>query len=507
MDSGGERDGGRAAGVWDRSHRRLTVGLLLVVSLTAFEALAVATVLPATATDLAGGDLGWYGWVFSGFMLANLVGIPAAGAFSDRFGATGPFLGGCALFAGGLVFSGASWSMPALIAGRVAQGLGAGALSSVAYVAVARGYDSRDQPRMLALLASAWVLPGLLGPSIAAAIATHFGWRAVFFSIVPLTLVGAVLATGGLASLAGSGDSPDDSSSGRTSSGRTSRRQIALAVRLALGCGLVLAAPSLSQPAAAAAAFIAGACVAGPALRRLVPAGTLSAAPGAPAALAAKALITFAFFGTEAFLPLALTIVRGESIALAGLVLTTGTMAWTTGAWIQERLVLRVSGIAIVRTGMILLSAAIVGAAGVLVSPWPVVLAGLSWATAGLGIGLCYSSATLMVFERTPKGEEGEAAAALQLANVLGVALGTGAGGAAVSVLMARGCSHTAAIAAADVLMLVAAIAGLFASARIGVADQSSSSSDSKPVTANQSFSSPGITNTTGATHGFGSST
>ena len=445
------------AGVWDRAHRRLTIGLLLIVSLTAFEALAVATVLPATAADLADGDLDWYGWVFSGFMLANLVGIPAAGSLSDRGGPVWPFVAGSVLFAGGLLFSGLAWSMPWLVAGRLAQGLGAGALSSVAYVAVARAYDSRDQPRMLALLASAWVVPGLIGPSIAAAIAGAVGWRAVFLLFVPLTAVGAALSMNGISALGASGEP----------SAEPAKSRIGPALQLAAGCGLALWAPTANDIAVACLAAVVGVMIAAPALKKLVPAGTLSAAPGAPAALAAKTLVTFAFFGAEAFLPLVLTSVRGESMAMAGLVLTTGTMAWTSGAWIQERLVSRVDGVTLVRLGLALVSVSIVGVAGVLVSPWPVALATVSWATAGVGIGICYSSATLAVFDGTPKGEEGEAASALQLANVLGVALGTGIAGAAVAASTGLGSSELVAIAWADLLMLIAAGAGLVAAMRI----------------------------------------
>src|SRR5438046_7828552 len=104
----GEQATGVAAGaaVWDSAHARLTVGLLLTISITAFEALAVATVLPATAADLGGATGSWYGWVFSGFMLANLVGIPAAGILADRGGAARPFIVGCVFFALGLVVAG-----------------------------------------------------------------------------------------------------------------------------------------------------------------------------------------------------------------------------------------------------------------------------------------------------------------------------------------------------------------------------------------------------------------
>jgi len=69
-------------GIWSSTHRSLTIGLVLTVSGAAFEALAVATTLPATIRDLGG--LALYGWAFSAFMLANLIGITVAGALSPQ---------------------------------------------------------------------------------------------------------------------------------------------------------------------------------------------------------------------------------------------------------------------------------------------------------------------------------------------------------------------------------------------------------------------------------------
>lgn len=444
------------AAVWDAAHRRLTVGLLLVISITAFEALAVATVMPAVATELGGSEsLGWYGSVFSGFMLANLVGIPAAGLLSDRGGPSWPFLVGSGLFALGLLVAGLASSMPVLVAGRVAQGFGAGALSSVAYVAVARAYDAGDQPRMLALLASAWVVPGMIGPAAAAALARCFGWRSVFLLLVPMTAAAAALARKGLGQLepaaAGSEQAP---------------MSMRAAWRLAVGAGIALAAAETGDLLSSVAGAAAGAVIGLPALRELLPAGTLSAAPGAPAALAAKGLVTFAFFGAEAFLPLALTSVRGESMVVAGLALTAGTLSWTTGAWVQERLVGRIDRATLVSAGLVLVAAAIAGAAAGLVvaSPGPVAIA--SWALAGLGIGIAYSTTTLIVFDQTTEGGEGGAASALQLANVLGVALGTGTGGAILAVATGSGIGEGAAIALVDAVMIAAAVAGLVAGRR-----------------------------------------
>src|SRR3954471_1859615 len=152
-------------GIWSGTHRSLTIGLILTVSGAAFEALAVATTLPATIKDLGG--LALYGWAFSAFMLTNLVGITVAGSEADRQGPARPFVVGVGLFVLGLTIAGLAPSMALVILGRAVQGFGAGVISSVAYVAIGRGYAESARPRMLAMLSSAWVVPGLVGPALA----------------------------------------------------------------------------------------------------------------------------------------------------------------------------------------------------------------------------------------------------------------------------------------------------------------------------------------------------
>src|SRR4029453_2116098 len=88
-------------GVWAPARRRLTTGLVLTITLVAFEALAIATIMPVVSDDL-----GLYGWVFSGFFLGTLLGIVLAGEAADRRGTRAPFLAGLVLFSVGLVIGG-----------------------------------------------------------------------------------------------------------------------------------------------------------------------------------------------------------------------------------------------------------------------------------------------------------------------------------------------------------------------------------------------------------------
>jgi MFS family permease len=407
------------ASIWSRTHRSLTIGLILTVSGAAFEALAVATTLPATIRDLGG--LALYGWAFSAFMLANLVGITIAGAEADRQGPARPFIAGIATFILGLIVVGLAPSMLIVILGRAIQGFGAGAISSVAYIGIGRGYPEEAKPRMLAVLSSAWVVPGLIGPALAGLITDLAGWRWVFLGLVPFLVIGAVLTLPALRRLSGGHDSARD------------WQTYINALRLSVGAGLALAGlGQLAQPIIALALIAGGAAIGAPALLRLLPGGTLRAAPGLPAAIAAHGLLNLAFFGVDAFVPLALTSVRGQSASMAGIALTTATIGWTTGAWIQAHLAARHGRRGLELAGLVLLAIGIVGVTAALLPSLPALLAAIAWGVAGLGMGLAFSTNSLVVLEAAQPGQEGSAAAALQLANVLGVAIGAGIGGAII---------------------------------------------------------------------------
>ena len=140
---------------WGPGQRLITAGLVFMTTAVGFEGLAVPTVLPAALDELGGLPL--YGWAFAGFWLANLVGIVLAGYEADRRGPLMPFVAGAALFAAGLGIAGVAPDMAWIVAGRVIQGLGGGAIASITYIVIARGYDAAAQPRMIAITSSAWV--------------------------------------------------------------------------------------------------------------------------------------------------------------------------------------------------------------------------------------------------------------------------------------------------------------------------------------------------------------
>ena len=436
----------------------LAVGLILTITTIAFENLGVATAMPIVAEDL--GDLSLYGWAFTAPLLASLIGIGVAGRYVDRLGPGRPFAFGLALFTVGLAIAGAAPSMEVLVAGRFIQGLGTGVIPPVAYAAIGRAFVDRARATMFALLSTAWVLPGLVGPAVSGTIAEEVGWRWVFAALLPLVPVNALLAVPTLLRL---GPPPPSEDHSEEQKGR-----IALAIRLAAGVGLVVGGLGW-RSLLAIPVVVAGGVIAAPPLLRLLPAGTLRAAAGLPAAVAARGLQTFSFFGAQAFLPLALQEVRDQRATVAGILLTAATLAWTSGAWWQERRGHVTGRATFVRRGMELLVLGSAVSAAVVVDAVPIAVAGLGWTVAGLGMGLSYSGLSLIVLATAPPGREGSASSAIQLSDVLGMAIGTGLGGAAVAFGERAGWDPRPGVAVAFGLALGAGMLGVVASRRLPV--------------------------------------
>jgi MFS family permease len=412
-------------GPFSPSKITLTLGLILTIGGVAFETLAVATILPAVVEDLGGLHL--YGWAFSAFLLAQLVGIVVAGLLADARGPALPFAVGVLLFAAGLLVGGLAPTMLVLILGRALQGLGGGAIGSIAYVGVGRGYSENAKPKMLALLSTAWVVPGLVGPGLAGIMAEGLGWRSVFLLLAPLPILSGLLAFPSLRRMGAGTPSPE------------ARVRTVSALALAIGAGMFLTGIAQPDLRLALALAAAGLTLTVPALRRLLPDGTLRARTGMPAAVATMGLINLAFFGVDAFVPLALVDVRGTSIAFAGLALTATTIMWTAGSWVQARTASRVSRRVMARVGLVILVATFLATAVLLFPQVPVTVAPVIWGIAGLGMGLGYTTLSLTMLELAEPGQEGDVSASIQLASVLGSGFGAGIGGAFIALLQTRG--------------------------------------------------------------------
>ena len=443
---------GPAGGIWAPARRPLTVGLVLAVTFVAFEALAVATILPVVGRHL--GDLRLYGWVFSAFLLASLIGIVLAGTLADRVPLARPMLAGLALFALGLVIGGTAPNMPVLVAGRAVQGLGAGVVPAVAYVAISRCYPEECRPRMFAVLSTAWVVPGLIGPAVAAVVAAAVGWRWVFLGLLPLVIAAGVLVVLALRHV------PPPANPG------TATVPYLAVLGVVVGAGTVLASLSSGIVPLVAAGGIAGGAVLAVSQRRLMPPRNLSARPGLAATILSRSLLTCSFFAGDAYVPYAIVTVRHAPTAVAAFALTASTLTWTAGSWVQARCIARYGPRRLVRPGECLVAVGLGVMCVVLLPAVPPALAVVAWAIAGAGIGTAYAPLSVTTLDRAATGEEGRATSALQLCDVLGQALGTGVAGAIVAAA-AVGMGHGPAVALAFSFGIAVALTGVIVGARL----------------------------------------
>jgi MFS family permease len=394
---------------------RLTAGLLILEALIAVEIMVVAAILPAVQRDLHGLQL--YGWNFAALTLASFGAVPIAGKLTDRLGPRSVLAAAAGVYAFGLVLAASAPTMLMLVIARFVQGIGGGGLYVVSLATVAKTYPERIRPRVMALLASMWILPGLVAPPVGALIAETVGWRWAF--VAPLPLIGLAVAMV-VPALRGV----------RVSEER-SRLPIVASLVLMLGAGSLLA--GLTDLSVWSIPLISGGLVVTlAALRRIMPPGTLTARPGLPAASAAAFLASVAFFATDGFVTLMLTEARGLSIGVASLVLTASALAWAGGSWWQSRVIGRLGARRVTMIGAILIgSGAALVAAGLL--EIPVLVPYVGWAIGSGGMGIVFPTIPLAVMSETTEGREAGELSPTILMDYLGVGIGAGLGGASVA--------------------------------------------------------------------------
>lgn len=430
------------------------------MTLLAFEAMAVAAALPTAMRDLHA--VGAIGWAFTGFLAASLLGMVVSGQVCDRHGARRPMVAGLACFMVGLALSGSASTVEQFVAGRCVQGLGAGLLITAIYVVLGAAYPAELRPKLFAALSSAWVVPSLLGPILAGTLAQDASWRWVFLGLLPLALVGAALIVPVLRRL------PERPRANSASPGHGDSRRILRAFAAASGVAALEAAGQHPTAASIVPGLAGGSAVAW-GLRRLLPAGTVRVRPGVTAPIAMRGLLAGALFGTESLVPLMLQVQHRFRPTAAALPLVVAGVTWAASSWWQgrehptddpER-----RG-ALIRTGFVLVAAAI-GLVTLTAQPsMPGWLSYPAWGIAGLGAGLVMPSLGVLLLRYTTDTRRGADSAALQLADASSSALTTGIGGVLIA-LAARGIlGYTAAFTILDLTMVALAAAGIAAASR-----------------------------------------
>src|ERR687893_2408383 len=165
------------------------LSVMLSVGLVAIDSTILATAVPAIVDDLGG--FAQFPWLFSIFLLAQAVSIPIFAKLSDQFGRKPIMLFGVGTFVMGSVLCGLAWSMPALIAFRALQGLGAGAVMPMSMTIIGDIYSVAERARVQGYVASVWAASSVVGPTLGGLFVDFADWRWIFFVNVPLGAVAA----------------------------------------------------------------------------------------------------------------------------------------------------------------------------------------------------------------------------------------------------------------------------------------------------------------------------
>lgn len=385
------------------------------MAMVAIEATIVSTAMPQIVAQL--GDLHLYSWVFSSFLLAQTAMTVVFGKLADLYGRKPIALAGIAIFLLGSVLAGFAWSMPAMIAFRLIQGIGAGAIQPVTLTIVADLYPARERGKVQGYLASVWAIAAVIGPMVGGFIIHNMSWAWIFWMNVPI----------GLASAAGFIAFLRESARHARPSIDFAGAALFMAAIAALMTALTYAGDDdLAHASMAAGAFVVCLLLFVLQERRasepMISFALWSRRPIA-ACNGATLLSGMILMGSTTFLPMYVQGVLNRSPVIAGLALTMMMVGWPTGATLAakafHRIGLRrmlIGGSTFIPVGAVLLLFLAPGG-----SP---VVAGLGSLVMGFGMGISSVSCLMLIQEIVKMDERGSATASNLFSRNLGSTLG-----------------------------------------------------------------------------------
>jgi EmrB/QacA subfamily drug resistance transporter len=395
----------------------------------AIEATIVSTAMPQIAAQL--GELQLYSWVFGAFLLAQTATTMVFGKLADLFGRKPVLLVGVAIFLVGSVLCGFASTMTWLIAFRVFQGLGAGAIQPIALTIVGDLYPGVERGRVQGYLASVWGVSSVLGPLAGGLITQHLSWAWVFWINVPVGIAASALFILFLHERVGSA---------------ARRVDVVGAVLFTVGVAALMAAltelgSSTRTALLGAAVFVvAGVLFVLQERRAADPMVAFRLWARRPIAIAnaATLLSGMAIIGLTAFLPMYVQGVLNRSALVAGFTLTAMSLGWPIGATIAAKNFARVG----LRPSFLIGGALLpFGASAMLfLQPGaPPLLAGVGSLVMGLGMGFLSTSAIVIIQGSVGWEERGAATASNVFSRNLGSTFGATLLGGVLNTSLARG--------------------------------------------------------------------
>lgn len=441
--------------IFAKRYAALSIGIILAAMTIGFEGLAVTTVAPIIAGDLQGLHL--FGWIFSAYLLAQIVGTLVIGRQIDRRGPALLFTAAIIIFAIGLIIAAVANNMYILIISRALQGFGAGAMYTCIYTAISLSYPDSLRAKILGALGTAYVLPSMLGPYVAGLLASQWSWRLVFWGVLPFLLLAIFLSMPVFLRLKMPAVQQASQQSG----------VISLSILLAIGTGLFLSGLGMLPKMLGIVLVVVGLLLMIQPLRKLLPAGTLSLRPGLASLIGSRGLFFAAYVCTQNFLVLALTDTKGMSADKAGLIVASAALSWSIIAMLQARWDAADQGRGRHKR---IISGIILMLVGIAIMVWiPAInttLAVLGEIIIGIGIGLAHTVSGTVAFSVVKEGESGQVSGSLQFADSFTPGVAVGIGGAIIAITQTAGMSLQSGITLAMSFNLILLIVSLYASIR-----------------------------------------
>ena len=413
------------SGVGFRSERGpVLIALMLSTALVALDATIIATAVPSVVRDLGG--FSQFPWLFSIYLLAQAVSVPIYGKLADAVGRKPVILAGIGLFVLGSVLCGVAWSLPALIAFRAVQGLGAGAVMPIALTMIGDMYSLEERSRVQGYLASVWGIASVVGPTLGGVFSEYMSWRWIFFVNVPLGAVAAWMLM-------------------RKFTESVERRRHTVdytgAALLTLGCSLVIlalleggqawpwvSAPGLVVPLVGVVMLVAFVQVERRAVEPVLPMWVLTQPMllgGSLVGLGIGAVI----IGLSSYVPTYVQGVLGTGPLVAGFALAALTIGWPIAAALSGRLYLRIGfrDTALIGSAVVIL--------GTVATLWlgegsPVWAVAASCFVIGIGMGLTASPTLVAVQSIAGWEQRGVVTSTNLFARSIGSAVGVAVFGA-----------------------------------------------------------------------------
>jgi MFS family permease len=384
-----------------------------------------ASILPTVVKDIGGMPL--YAWNTTVFVISAILGAAAAVPVLQRVGPQRAYVFASATFAAGSALCALAPTMPAMLPGRLLQGLGGGSWLALPYVLVRQALPAPLWPRALALFSGMWGVATLLGPAVGGTLAQYLSWRLAFGVLVPFSLllaVGATVALRGVKAEAAATAPP--------------------VLQLALLVVAVLAASSSTVAGSSLAGALGLVAALGLlvaigrydriAVARLLPRAAYGRAGPLGALYAVSALMAITVTCSEVFIPLFLQRNQGHSPLAAGYIAATASAGWTVGAVCSASMapdlahrVARFSPwLCVLALALLCIAMADTSTSPSFGSTLGIVLA---LVVLGLGVGLAWPLLASSIMTATPPAEAELASGAIMTVQLIATTMSAAAGG------------------------------------------------------------------------------